>query len=68
METKLIDINVVCNMLGCTSRALRFYEQKGIIQSTTLGISTRRSYTEEQLANIRNVIILRKLGLSVKTI
>ena len=67
-EKTLYDIAEVCKQLRTTSRTLRFYEQKGIIQSTTLGISTRRSYTEEQLANIRNVIILRKLGLSVKTI
>ncbi|MBE6641795.1 MAG: MerR family transcriptional regulator [Ruminococcaceae bacterium] len=67
-ERKLYDIAEVCKKLHTTSRTLRFYEQKGIIRSTTVGISPRRLYTEEQLANVRNVIILRKLGLSVKTI
>ena len=55
-------------MLGTTSRTLRFYEEKGIIQSTTVGISSRRQYTEEQISNIKNVLILRALGLSVKSI
>lgn len=55
-------------MLGTTSRTLRFYEEKGIIQSTTVGISSRRQYTEEQIYNIKNVLILRALGLSVKSI
>ena len=69
MENKnLYDIAEVCKMLGTTSRTLRFYEEKGIIQSTTVGISSRRQYTKEQFANIRNVIVLRTLGLSVKAI
>ena len=69
MELKnLYDITEVCRMLGTTSRTLRFYEEKGIIQSTTVGISSRRQYTAEQLAQIKNVFVLRTLGLSVKTI
>ncbi len=55
-------------MFGTTSRTLRFYEEKGIIQSTTVGISSRRQYTEEQVSIIKNVIVLRALGLSVKAI
>ena len=69
MEQKsLFDITEVCRMLGTTSRTLRFYEEKGIIQSTTVGISSRRQYTAEQLTNIKSVFVLRTLGLSVKTI
>ena len=30
-ENDLLDINIVCKMLNTTSRALRFYEEKGII-------------------------------------
>lgn len=64
----LYDIAEVCKMLGTTSRTLRFYEEKGIIESTTVGLSPRRQYTEEQLSLIKNVLILRTLGLSVKAI
>ena len=64
----LYDITDVCKMLGTTSRTLRFYEEKGIIQSTTVGASSRRQYTEEQISHIKNVLILRTLGLSVKAI
>lgn len=67
-QKSLYDITEVCKMLGTTSRTLRFYESKGIIQSTTLGTSTRRQYTEEQLSIIKNVLVLRTLGLSVKAI
>ena len=64
----LYDIAEVCKMLGTTSRALRFYEEKGIVKSTTIGTSSRRQYTEDQLSLIKNVLVLRTLGLSVKSI
>ncbi len=67
-QKQLYDITEVCKMLGTTSRTLRFYEEKGIIQSTTVGTSARRQYTEEQLSLIKNVLVLRTLGLSVKSI
>ena len=69
MAQKVIyDISEVCRMLGVTSRTLRFYEQKGIVESTLAGGSLRRRYTEEQVAHIRNVLVLRALGLSIKSI
>lgn len=67
-QKALYDITDVCKMLGATSRTLRFYEEKGIIQSTTTGTSSRRQYTEDQLSLIKNVLVLRALGLSVKAI
>lgn len=68
MQKSLYDITEVCKMLGTTSRTLRFYEEKGIIESTTSGLSSRRQYTQEQLSQIKNVLVLRTLGLSVKSI
>lgn len=67
-EKHLYDITEVCRMFGTTSRTLRFYEEKGIITSTTIGLSARRQYTAEQLQHIRNVLVLRTLGLSLKAI
>lgn len=64
----LFDINEVCNVLKTTSRTLRFYEEKGLISSTKEGISARRKYTGEQVERIRNVLVLRTLGLSIKAI
>ena len=67
-QKQIYDITEVCKMLDTTSRTLRFYEEKGIIQSTTVGTSSRRQYTEEQLSIVKNVLVLRTLGLSVKAI
>ncbi len=67
-EQQLYDITHVCQMLGTTSRTLRFYQERGIIQSTVTPFSGRRQYTTEQIDKIRNVLALRALGLSIKTI
>ena len=64
----LYDISDVCKMLNTTSRTLRFYEEKNIISSTNIGISARRQYSESQIEHIKNVLVLRTLGLSIKNI
>lgn len=68
MGELLFDINTVCKMLETTSRTLRFYEEKKIISSTKSPYSVRRQYTREQVDIIRNVLVLRALGFSVKDI
>lgn len=68
MEQELFDINTVCRMLGTTSRTLRFYEEKGIVQSTPNPFSSRRQYSKEQLEQIKQVLVLRSLGLPVAEI
>ncbi|MBQ7760854.1 MAG: MerR family transcriptional regulator [Clostridia bacterium] len=65
---KLTDINEVCRMLGCTSRTLRFYEEKGIIKSTKVLFKNRRQYTNEQINEIKEVLVLRSLGLPIAKI
>ena len=67
-EKQLYDINEVCRLLDTTSRTLRFYEEKGIIKSSKFDFSSRRQYTADQIDDIRHVIVLRTLGLSVKAI
>ena len=64
----LTDISEVCDMFNTTSRTLRHYEEKGIIESVTDGFSKRRKYTRDQIDNIRNVFVLRSLGLSIKEV
>ncbi len=64
----LHDISTLCTALGTTSRALRYYEEQGLIESTVLPPSSRRRYTDEQVSRIKQVLALRALGLPVKTI
>lgn len=65
---ELIDINEVCNMLGTTSRTLRYYEEKGIVKSTVMPLQQRRKYSLEQVDHIKKVLVLRTLGLSISHI
>lgn len=67
MQTETYDISEVCRLLGTTSRTLRFYEQKGLISSARLR-SQRRCYTAEQVGHIRDVLVLRSIGLPVRAI
>lgn len=68
MQTRLYDIAEVCKMLGTTSRTLRFYEQKGIIGSTDVPFCVRRQYSEKQLERIKQVLVLRSLGMPIAKI
>lgn len=64
MGKQLYDIHAVCDMLGLTSRTLRFWEEKGLIRSEKV-MSGRRWYTDGQIEEIKKVLTLRALGLSV---
>ena len=63
-----MDIGEVCKLLGTTSRTLRYYEEKGIIQSTAVSSGHCRHYTPEQIEHIKRVLVLRSLGLSIAAI
>lgn len=67
-KEQLYDIHEVCRLLETTSRTLRFYEEKGLIQSSKSDRSSRRHYTPSQIEEIRHITILRALGLSIKAI
>lgn len=63
-----MDINEVCRVLGTTSRTLRYYEEKGIIQSTAVPFRSRRHYSPAQIEDIKKVLVLRSLGLCIADI
>lgn len=66
-DKALFDISEVCDMLGITSRALRFYEEKGLVSSTR-EFSNRRKYSKEQIEIIKKILVLRTLGLNISQI
>lgn len=67
-EWKLTDISEVCAKFNVTSRTLRFYEEKGLIESTRGTDSTRRQYTVVQIERIREILTLRTIGISIREI
>lgn len=66
-EKLLLDISEVCEILGITSRTLRFYEDKGLISSTR-EFSKRRKYSTEQIELVKKILVLRTLGLNIAKI
>lgn len=67
-ENGLTDIKEVCDKYNITSRTLRFYEEEGLIESTREVDSNRRKYTSEQISQVRQILTLRAIGISVKKI
>ncbi|HEJ9372175.1 TPA: effector binding domain-containing protein [Klebsiella oxytoca] len=53
---------------GVSTRMLRYYEQVGLIQSLRKDDYTYRVYDENAVIRLRQIIILRKLRVSVKQI
>ena len=67
-DNTLYSIKDACRMLGTTSRTLRFYEEKGIVSSRRDAFSSLRYYNEQQINHIKNVMVLRTIGLSIDAI
>jgi DNA-binding transcriptional MerR regulator len=65
-HTALKGIQEVAKELGMTMRALRFYEDKGLIAPQRVG--TTRIYGKREVARIRLVLRGRALGFTVREI
>lgn len=66
MELKTI--SQVTKSLNITTRMLRYYEQIGLIKSERTDNYAYRVYTEDTVRRIEQIIILRKLRISLKQI
>lgn len=53
---------------GCTPRAIRFYEQQGLLFPAVVSDGGHRRYTREHLETLRLIAGLRELGLSLAEI
>ena len=63
----LMKIGDVTNRLGITHRSLHYWESVGILQSTR-GENNYRYYDEENVRKIKQIVLLRKLRLSIPSI
>lgn len=60
-------INEAEELLGISKANIRFYEKEGLL-TPRRGENRYRDYTDEDLDRLRQIIILRKLGISVQDI
>ena len=63
----LMKIGDVTNKLGISHRSLHYWENVGILQSTR-GENNYRYYDEENIRKIKQIVLLRKLRLSIPSI
>jgi len=65
---ELIKIRDVSVKYDITARALKYYEDMGLISSTRSGDYAYRMYDEATVKKIEQILILRKLNISIKDI
>lgn len=64
----LVKIREVSSKYNITARALRYYEEMGLLMSTRSEESAYRMYDENAVRRIEQILILRKLNISIKDI
>ena len=62
-----LDISEVCRRTGLTSRALRFYEARGLVEPLRT-YSGRRLYGPGELERINMIVALKRAGLTLSQI
>jgi len=61
-------IKEAAQAVGCTCRAVKFYEEKGLLPSVSRLENGYRDYTSEDLNTLREIQFYRKLGISLDDI
>lgn len=64
----LVKIRDVSNKYNITARALRYYEDMGLLKSIRNSDSPYRMYDDDAVRRIEQILILRKLNISIKDI
>ncbi|MCI8395261.1 MAG: MerR family transcriptional regulator [Acutalibacter sp.] len=68
MERELMTVTQVSHMLGLSTRMLRYYEGKGLVSSSRREGYAYRMYDGEAVSRLRQIILLRRLRLSLEQI
>lgn len=64
----LVKISEVSRKYDLTARTLRYYEDMGLIKSTRTSDYAYRLYDEEAIKRLEQILILRKLNISIRDI
>ena len=65
---ELVKIRDISSRYGISARTLRYYEDKGLIVSTRSTDYAYRMYDEAAIGRLEQILILRKLNISIKDI
>ena len=61
-------ISEAAKLTGLNVSSVRFYERKGLLMPQREDGSKYRDYTDEDVQRIRQILLYRKMGISVETI
>lgn len=62
-----MQLNEVAQKIGLSKRAIKFYEEKGLLK-VEKSSNGYRNYTEENIRTLKEISVYRKLGISLKDI
>ena len=65
---ELVKIREISSKYDISSRALRYYEDMGLISSTRSDDYAYRLYDQNAIKRLEQILILRKLNISIKDI
>ena len=63
-----LKINEVEALVGITKKNIRFYEEKGLLSPSRNSENGYRDYGEEEVAVLRRIKLMRKLGVPIDEI
>ena len=63
-----LKINEVEALVGITKKNIRFYEEKGLLSPSRNSDNGYRDYGEEEVAVLRRIKLMRKLGVPIEEI
>lgn len=66
LDPSLKGIHEVAELLGITQRALRFYEDKGLIEPQRIG--TMRVYSRREIGRVQLILRGKRLGFTIREI
>ncbi len=58
-------IHEAASAVGCTQRAIKFYEEKGLLPKVARNENGYREYTEDDLRTLHAIQAYRKMGISI---
>lgn len=67
-EVDAMRIHEAAKAVGCTQRAIKFYEEKGLLSKIIRNENGYREYTEDDLRTLHAIQAYRKLGISISDI
>lgn len=64
---QLVKITDLVQMLGLSSRSLRYYERVGLIRSIRPPFEKYRYCDTENIERIKQILVLRKMQIPIRT-